>query len=225
MHSYLIPLQHEFESVQNPEFAAGMKKYMKDQYEFYGIKTPVLRVFLKSFLKEYGLPGKNELNAVIMECWLQEKREWQHVAIEILKRCTKNPGRDIIGLLEFMIIHKSWWDTVDDIAAWLVGPFFKKYHKMIIPKTREWMDSGNIWLQRTCLLFQLRYKNSTNTELLFGFIRELSDSKTFWIRKAIGWILREYSKTNPDLVLKFVNSHPLSTLSRNEALKVVARKK
>jgi len=225
MHSYLTPLQHEFESVQNPEFAAGMKRYMKDHSEFYGIKTPVLRALLKSFLREHGLPGKKDLNTVIMACWSQEKREWQHVAIEIIIRCIKNPDREIIGLLEFMIVHKSWWDTVDGIAAWLVGPFFKIYPDMIISKTREWMDSGNIWLQRTCLLFQLKYKATTDTELLFGFIRELSGSKTFWIRKAIGWALREYSKTDPDMVLEFVNSHSLSPLSRKEALKVILRQK
>jgi 3-methyladenine DNA glycosylase AlkD len=225
MHPYLIPLQREFESVQNPAFAAGMKKYMKDQSEFYGIKAPVLRKLIKSFLKEHELPGENNLNAVIMECWSQDKREWQHVAIEILLRYIKNPDSNIIGVLEFMIINKSWWDTVDTIAAWLVGPFFKKYPDMIIPKTREWMDSGNIWLQRTCLLFQLKYKTTTDTELLFGFIRELSGLKTFWIRKAIGWALREYSKTDPDIVMEFVNSHSLAPISRKEALKVISRKK
>ncbi|KPK86730.1 MAG: hypothetical protein AMS27_04315 [Bacteroides sp. SM23_62_1] len=225
MQSYLVPLQHEFESTQNPVFAAGMKKYMKEQSEFYGIKTPVFRSIIKSFLKKHGLPGDKYLNAVIHECWSQEKREWQHAGIEILLKYINDPGRDLIGLLEFMIIHKSWWDTVDGIAAWLVGPYFKKYPDMIKPKTREWLESGNIWLQRTCLLFQLKYKSTTDTALLFGFIRELSGSSTFWIRKAIGWALREYSKTDPDKVLEFVNSYPLHSLSRREALKVISRKK
>lgn len=80
-------------------------------------------------------------------------------------------------------------------------------------------------LQRICLLFQLKYKKTTDTELLFNFIRELSGSKTFWIRKAIGWTLREYSKTDPDIVMEFVNSHSLAPLSRKEALKVISRKK
>jgi 3-methyladenine DNA glycosylase AlkD len=136
----------------------------------------------------------------------------------------KKPEKDIIELLEFTIVNKSWWDTVDGIAGWLVGPLFKKYPELIGPKTTQWMNSGNIWLQRTCLLYQLNYKKSTDTEILFRFIEELSGETSFWIRKAIGWILREYSKTNPDTVLKFVNSHQLSALSRKEALKVIARK-
>jgi 3-methyladenine DNA glycosylase AlkD len=146
------------------------------------------------------------------------------VAVGLLMEYIKKPEKDIIGLLEFMIVNKSWWDTVDGIAGWLVGPLFKKCPELIEPKTTQWMNSGNIWLQRTCLLFQLNYKKSTDTELLFCFIEELSGDTSFWIRKAIGWVLREYSKTNPDAVLKFVNSHQLSSLSRKEALKVIGRK-
>ncbi|MHA1280259.1 MAG: DNA alkylation repair protein, partial [Candidatus Helarchaeota archaeon] len=192
MHPYLIPLQNAFESGKNPENAFWMKKYMKDQFEFYGIKTPERRKILKSFLKEQGLPGENDLVKVIKECWSFEQREWQYIAVGILEKYVKNLYKDIMGLLEFMITYKSWWDTVDGIASCLLGPYFKKYPGMILPKTGEWMNSGNIWLQRTCLLFQLKYKDTTDTRLLFGFIEKLSGSESFWIRKAIGWSLREY---------------------------------
>jgi len=90
-----------------------------------------------------------------------------------------------------------------------------------IPK---WLASGNMWLQRTALLFQLKYKTGTDVELMFQIIRQLAESKEFFIRKAIGWALREYSKTNPAAVMNFVESHPLSNLSKREALKVIARK-
>jgi 3-methyladenine DNA glycosylase AlkD len=223
MHTYLAPLLHGFEKGRNPENAFWMKKYMKDQFEFYGIKTPERRAMLKSFMKEYSLPPVNELKPVIMECWSHDYRDWQYVAVGLLMEYIKKPEKDIIELLEFMIVNKSWWDTVDGIAGWLVGPLFKKYPELIGPKTTQWMNSGNIWLQRTCLLYQLNYKKSTDTEILLRFIEELSGETSFWIRKAIGWVLREYSKTNPDAVLKFVNSHQLSALSRKEALKVIAR--
>jgi 3-methyladenine DNA glycosylase AlkD len=223
MHTYLAPLLHGFEKGMNPENAFWMKKYMKDQFEFYGVKTPERRAMMKSFMKEYGLPLVNELKPVIMECWAHDYRDWQYVAVGLLMEYIKKPEKDIIELLEFMIVNKSWWDTVDGIAGWLVGPLFKKYPELIGPKTTQWMNSGNIWLQRTCLLYQLNYKKSTDTEILFRFIEELSGETSFWIRKAIGWVLREYSKTNPDTVLKFVNSHQLSALSRKEALKVIAR--
>ena len=224
MHKYLKPLQAGFESGKNTENAFWMKKYMKDQFEFYGVKTPERRAMLKSFMKEYGLPPANELKPVIMECWAHDYRDWQYIAVGLLMEYIKKPEKGIIELLEFMIVNKSWWDTVDGIAGWLVGPLFKKYSELIEPKTTQWINSGNIWLQRTCLLYQLNYKKSTDTEILFRFIEELSGETSFWIRKAIGWVLREYSKTNPDTVLKFINSHQLSALSRKEALKVIARK-
>jgi 3-methyladenine DNA glycosylase AlkD len=224
MHNYLEPLLKEIESAKNAENAYWMKKYMKDQFEFYGVKTPERRTMVKSFLKKYSLPPANELKPVIMDCWSNDYRDWQYVAISLLMEYIKKPEKDIVGLLEFMVVNKSWWDTVDGIAGWLVGPLFIKYPDLIEPKTTQWMNSGNIWLQRTCLLYQLNYKKNTDTEILFRFIEQLSGETSFWIRKAIGWVLREYSKTNPESVLKFVNSHQLSSLSRKEALKVISRK-
>ena len=204
MHTYLKPLLSGFEAGKNEENAFWMKKYMKDQFEFYGVKTPERRAMLKFFLKEYGLPPANELKPVIMECWSHDYRDWQYIAVGLLMEHIKKPEKEIVELLEFMIINKSWWDTVDGIAGWLVGPLFKKYPDLISPKTTQWMNSENIWLQRSCLLYQLSYKKNTDTEILFHFIEELSGESSFWIRKAIGWVLREYSKTNPAAVLKFV---------------------
>ena len=128
-------------------------------------------------------------------------------------------------LVEYLITEKSWWDTVDGLAAWIVGAIMKTHPSAIESKTKEWMASDNIWLQRTCLIFQLGYKKETDTELLAGFIEQLADHKTFWIRKAIGWALREYSKTDPGFVQAFVDSHQLAPLSRREALKVIERNK
>jgi 3-methyladenine DNA glycosylase AlkD len=102
----------------------------------------------------------------------------------------------------------------------------RKYPDQIKPVTTRWMDSGNIWLQRSCLLFQLSYKKDTDLALLFGFIEKLAGHKSFWIRKAIGWVLREYSKTDPQTVRHFIDAHPgLSGLSKREALKVINRGK
>lgn len=223
-HPYLAPLIKDFESHRNPEIAVYMKKYMKDQFEFYGIKTPVRKQITKEFFKKYGLLSEEDLEQVIRECWEMDQREMQFFAIGMLERYIKRSDRNIIDLLEYMIINKSWWDTVDGTASLLVGPLFKKHPALIKPRTTAWMDSGNIWLQRTCLLFQLNYKTATDLDLLFDFIDRLSDSKVFWIRKAIGWILREYSKTDSETVQRFVDTHQLSPLSRREALKVINRK-
>ena len=132
---------------------------------------------------------------------------------------------EIINLYVFMITNKSWWDTVDFIASNLVGTYLKRFPGQTETLTTQWMKSENIWLQRTCLLFQLKYKSETNTELLHQFINQLSASNEFFIRKAIGWILREYSKTNPDFVVDYVEKYPLSGLSQREALKWLNNKK
>ncbi|MFT6151359.1 MAG: 3-methyladenine DNA glycosylase AlkD [Flavobacteriales bacterium] len=121
-----------------------------------------------------------------------------------------------------MITNKSWWDTVDLITTNLVGNYFKLFPEQIIPITKIWMESDNIWLQRTCLIFQLKYKEEIDTDLLTDYILQLKDTKEFFINKAIGWILREYTRTNPEWVIDFVNKHELSNLSKREALKLIS---
>jgi 3-methyladenine DNA glycosylase AlkD len=120
-----------------------------------------------------------------------------------------------------MITQKSWWDTVDFIAATMVGNYFKKYPEMIKPVTDKWMVSQNMWLQRSCLLFQLKYKAEVNTDLLASFILSLSVSREFFITKAIGWSLRQYSKFDPQWVINFVSKNSLQPLSKREALRLI----
>ena len=114
-----------------------------------------------------------------------------------------------------MIVNKSWWDTVDYIAANLVGNYFRIYHQQTHQTMHKWLDSGNIWLQRTTLIFQLKYKENTDVDLLTRHILALKDSKAFFIRKAIGLALKEYSKTNPDWVREFVDKTSLSGSERH----------
>ena len=139
-------------------------------------------------------------------------------AMEFLGKSAKKETENIINLYEFMITTKSWWDTVDYIASNLVGVYFSNYPNHINSITTKWMASNNIWLQRTCLLFQLKYKSKLDTELLNSFIVQLAQSKEFFIQKAIGWILREYSKTNTQFVIDYVSNNNLMPLSNREAL-------
>jgi len=111
----------------------------------------------------------------------------------------------------------------DLIAPSLVGYHFQEYPEERQDYINKWIHSGNIWLQRSCILFQLKYKNAVDTRLMASIILELSDHKEFFIRKAIGWMLREYSKTDPGWVVRFVQNHELSGLSRREALKWLER--
>ncbi len=224
--AYLEPLLEQYEAQRDPLRAAHMKKYMKDQFDFYGIGTSARRAIMTAHIREYGWPDWSRIEQITRKLWEMDERECQFTVIDLLNRMKKKLGPEKLPLMEYLITTKSWWDTVDGVAGWLVGAILKKYPEHIKPLTTRWMDSENIWLQRSCLLFQLQYKKDTDLDLLFGFIDRLSDHKSFWIRKAIGWVLREYSKTDPQTVQQYVDAHPeLSGLSKREALKVINRVK
>lgn len=152
------------------------------------------------------------------------EREYQYFAITLLERMIKKANFEIVDLLEYLIVNKSWWDSVDGIAVNLAGTFFNNYHDMIDDITYKWMNSGNMWLQRTCILFQLKYKQKTDFELMTKFILQCSGSNEFFIQKAIGWALREYSKTNPDAVIEFIRKNQLKPLSVREGLKRINKR-
>jgi len=221
---YLQPLKTAFEENANPSKALQMKAYMRGQYEYYGIASPERSVIFAEHKKNYGLIPEVHLNEIVTTCWQAPEREFQYFAMEMLNKVSKKSKPETIQFYEYMITNKSWWDTIDFIAANLVGSYFKIYPELIHSKTAEWIDSENMWLQRTCLIFQLKYKTLLDTDLLESFILKLKDAKPFFIRKAIGWILREYSKTDPEYVKNFVRNHSLSGLSRIEALKWMAKK-
>jgi len=224
MHSYIIPLSQAFEKSRNEENAFFMKKYMKGQYEYFGIKSPERREIMRDFLQNYGLPDVQETNKITKEFWQLPQREYQYVIMDILGRMAKKAEKERIDLYEYLVVNKSWWDTVDYIASNLVGVHLQKYPELIKPYTLKWMDFGNMWLQRTSLLFQLKYKKTTDLNLLTDYILRLQGSKEFFINKAIGWILREYSKTDALWVVDFVKKNQLAPLSHREALKWLNRK-
>lgn len=215
---YLSPIIASFESKANPEVALQMEKYMRNLFPFFGIKSPERREVYKDFLKKKDFIQSENKREIVEWCWQAPQREYQLFAMDYLGRSVKNTSENLLELYEYMIVTKSWWDTVDYIAINLVGVYFKNYPKKIEKVTNKWMKSENIWLLRTCLLFQLKYKSQLDTKLLNSFISELKKSKEFFIQKAIGWILREYSKTNPDFVIDYVNNNDLASLSKCEAL-------
>lgn len=216
-------LQKEFSKVANPAKAKQEKAYMKGQFEYFGIGSKVRRDIQKEFLANNGLPDYSELENIVKDCWERPEREFQYFGLELLFKYKKEYQKDLVELLEFMITKKSWWDTVDIIAVKLVGELFKIYPELILPYTSKWINSSNMWLQRSAILFQLGYKEKTDKELLADLIIKANESKNkdeFFIRKAIGWALRQYSKTNPEWVIEFIKQHDeLSNLSKSQGLK------
>ncbi|GFZ87790.1 hypothetical protein GCM10011531_19140 [Aquaticitalea lipolytica] len=221
MIEFINTLEIEFEKHKNAKIALEQKAYMRHQFQFYGLKATVRREIQKPFfIKEY-LPQKSEIEHIIKTLWEKQQREYQHFAQELAFKYVKQLELNDINLFEFMVTNKSWWDTVDFIANKLMGEYFKTFPNQKEKYVTKWLKSNNIWLQRSALLFQLKYKNKIDTVLLSSTINSLLNSKEFFINKAIGWVLREYSRTNPNWVIEFVNNTELSNLSKKEALRLL----
>lgn len=217
--NYLKPLLNKFKAAANPQNALGMKAYMLHQFKFYGIKTPERDAIVKAFLKTNQLTDATALAGVVQYMWEQAEREWQYAAIDVFKSHSFLWTPSAHQLMQFCLTHQSWWDTVDGIGSDWLPQYFKLFPEKMLPITKKWNQSSNIWLQRSSILFQRSFKTNTNTVLLETYILQHQASKEFFIQKAIGWALREYSKTNPAWVKSFVKSHDLAPLSKREALK------
>lgn len=221
MKDFIQALDEAFLLNADPEIKVGKEAYMRNKFAFHGILAPHMKEIAKPFLLKAYLPVKGEMAAIVMELWNRPEREYQYFAQEFAFKYIGFPEKGDIELYEFMVTHKSWWDTVDFIANKLIGSYFKRYPEKIKSYSEKWLRSENIWLQRSAVIFQLKYKEKTDTEVLEYAIRSLRGSKEFFINKAIGWALREYGKTNPDWVMDFVENAELSNLSKREALRII----
>lgn len=209
---------NEFLNNKNEENAKGMKAYLKDNFEFLGVKTPLRKQLSKEFLKEKSKETFID-EALVRELWANEYRERQYIAIDYLIKQKKKLQREHIALIKDLIVTKSWWDSVDLIASHLAGELGRKYPELIEEYFLPWSESENMWLRRTAILYQLKYKENTNTDFLKQVIKVNLHQEEFFIRKAIGWSLREYSKSNQEWVREFIANNKLSKLSEKEASK------
>ena len=215
---FVAELTTIFKDVADKKIAENQKAYLKNQFEFFGIKTAERRLIFKEFLKE-NFPPPNKIEILAKELFAQPQREFHYCAIELLIANKKNWTIEMIVFFENMIITNSWWDTVDTISSHLGAPYFKKFNQEKNKITKRWNQSDNMWLQRVSIIFQNKYKKETDEKLLTEYILNHTKSKEFFIQKAIGWALREYAYTNENFVIKFVQTHDMSNLSKREALK------
>ena len=218
---FIKSLKKEFNKHSDPSIAKYQKAYMRNQFEFHGLTAKKRREIQDLFLKDKHI---SDLKKLITYLWNLKHRDYQYFAQELIYSNHKKFKVDDINLFEYMIIHKSWWDTIDFLAPKILGKYFNLFPEEIEKNIQRWILSNNIWLQRSSLLFQLKYKEDLNTQLLKKTINSLSNSNEFFVNKAIGWMLREYSKTNKTWVLDFINRTKLSRLSSREALKYIKNK-
>lgn len=196
-----------------------MSAYMREQFPFLGIKSPERRALFKQFLTENGLPSVESLEESVWAMWQLPEREYQYLAIGLLEKMRRKVGPEVIELYEKLVVTHAWWDTVDGLASNIIGFHFERFPDLQDPWISKWRASEDFWLRRITLLFQLRYKDKTDVPLLFALIEENRESKEFFIQKAIGWALREHSKTDGDLVEEFIAKTELAPLSAREGLK------
>lgn len=216
---YLEKLKNALNQYANPEDASYMKKYLKDKFNFLGIKTPLRREITRPFLSKANLPDLDDAKRITRKLWKEPFREFQQVGIDLLVNFKKTAPIDMIDFYEWLIVNKSWWDTVDPIADYLAGAFFLQHPQLKHEYVDRWLRSENIWLQRTCIIFQLKYRQKTDLQTLEKAIHHCKDSNEFFLRKAIGWALRQYGKTDPAYVRDFVARTSLHPLSKREAIK------
>lgn len=218
---YFAPLKDVLEGNIHVENAAYMKSYMKGQFDFYGWKQQPRRIIFNEFVKLHGLCDYENLNEHIKWLYNQPQREYDYCAMELLLKFKKKWDGSLIDSAKYLIVNNSWWDTVDLTATNIVGAYLKKNLHLIEGIMPDWIASKDMWLNRTAMIFQLKYKMDTNTQWLEESILPHIGSKEFFHQKAIGWALRQYSRHNPDWVVEFVNKHELKPLSRREALRLL----
>jgi 3-methyladenine DNA glycosylase AlkD len=224
MSDFVQHIQTKLEPDRNEARAKAMSAYMRDQFPFLGIPSPMRKKMVRAALLETEALKKPIDENLVLELWSMPEREYQYAACDYLAWQRKKLEAKHLDLLENIILEKSWWDSIDSLVH-NVGAISLKFPETV-PILERWAKSENFWLRRAAILHQLGLKAKTDQSRLFKFILENANDTEFFIRKAIGWALREYSYVNPEAVKNFVLEHQnaLSNLSKREALKAIERK-
>jgi 3-methyladenine DNA glycosylase AlkD len=208
-----------FEANRNDEEAIKMAAYMKNNFLFLGINSPKRKLLQRDFLREKQRSKIIDWEFVF-QCFKMPEREYQYLALDYLIALKKHVKMVDIEHIEKLIQTKSWWDSVDGLDQ-VVGALILKFPETKENYIKKWMKSDNIWLVRVAINFQLEYKHQTDSSLLSEVILANAGSKEFFVNKAAGWSLREYSKWNKDWVQNFIETHKsiLNKLTIREASK------
>ncbi len=218
------------EERRDPENAASMSAYMKigvrgDPNVMLGVKKPIAKELHRELKRRYPPADREALVAQVGALWAPHVREMKYAALEPARAFRKKLTTAELPFLERIIREGAWWDLVDAAAAWLVAPLYLRARSEVRPTLDRWRASEHLWLRRSVLLAHLGHRERTDSAALFADIEALAHEKDFFIRKAIGWVLREYSRTEPELVRDFLQSHRarLSGLSFREGTKQLVR--
>ena len=224
MHPIVTAIRQDLEKAADPQKAQAMQAYMKTDQKFYGVQASERRSIFKTAAKKHPINSRQQYKQVILELWQGTYREDMYQALEVAERFKAYRDGESLPLYERLIETSPNWDTLDWIAGKLVSALILS-DRHLETRLVGWSEAPNFWVRRAALLAHLHHREQTNTELLTETILKLAHEKEFFIRKAIGWVLRDYSYTNPQWVRQFVATHAdlLSGLSKREALKQINR--
>ncbi|MGW1052018.1 DNA alkylation repair protein [Streptomyces sp. NPDC001118] len=209
-----------FPPAADPERAGPMRAYMKDVAPFLGIPTPARRALSRTVLAGTPRPDEADCTAIALRCWALPEREYHYFAVDFLRRHVARCSSGFLPVTRHLVTTVPWWDTVDLLAAHVVGRLVAA-DPGLTADMDAWIGDGDLWVARTALLHQLPYKERTDPDRLFGYCLLQSGHPDFFIRKAIGWALREYAKTDPEAVRAFLARERgrFAPLTVREALK------
>ncbi|GAB5521879.1 MAG: DNA alkylation repair protein [Rhodothermales bacterium] len=210
----------------NADYGLVMQDYMKSALPFHGVRSPERKAICKPLFDAHRLRDQTAWLDGVEALWHEaEYREERYAALGLARhryyRAYRTP--EVLPLYESLIVTGAWWDLVDETASHLVGPLLKQHTALLTPVMERWATDPNLWKRRTAIISQLRFKDRTDWSLLQTCIAPNMDDPDFFIRKAIGWALRTYSRVEPDQVLAYVvaHDHLLSPLSKREALRLI----
>jgi len=218
-------LIRELTEVAEPARAAGAQAYMKSSMPFLGVAATPLRKVCRRVFAEETFSTAEEWRQAVLSLWREARyREERYAAIELTGAKRFRHWQDLrtLPMYEEMIVTGAWWDYVDAIAIHRIGEYLLRDERSRMSrKMRRWSVDSDLWKRRTSILCQITFKKDTDLDLLYDCIEPSLSSREFFLRKAIGWALRQYAWTDPKEVKRYVrrNASQLSPLSRREALK------
>ncbi len=217
-------IKAQLESKSDFTRAEAMAAYMRHQFVYYGVNAPQRKAIQSELFPIKKTVSIAFLEDFVKKCWEQDQREWKYVALDFSQKMLAKGQMELLELFEGLIANQSWWDTVDSIAPNLLGRILLPYPELKLSKMKDWIERDNFWYQRSAIILQLKYRLQTDFDQVQALILRRSSSKEFFIQKASGWALREYSKYNPAEVIKFIESNTLSPLTKKEGMKWIRAK-
>jgi 3-methyladenine DNA glycosylase AlkD len=205
----------------NPEKAVGMQAYMKTDMPFYGVQKPARVKILGELAARFPPSDRDDYESLILALWALPHREEKYLAQGVATHFGEFVVPGSMPIYKRFITEGQWWDFVDEASTHMVRRLIRDHPGPTWVEVDRWIDDSDMWLRRAAIICQIGLKERTDRERLFRFCEQRMDEKEFFVRKAIGWALREYAKTDPHAVAGFVSAHrdQLSGLSYREATK------